>query len=294
MNGIKYITALILGCCFSITAWTQYGFDTVTVYFDIGIPEVRHDQYEKLDSIIQIAQSQQRKLMIYGYADYLGTSQPNTILADHRASNVYQYFIDNGLNKSFIIQYAGVGQVLKKVEGEHGNQDFRKVDVFIKKTKPDHEPDYVFYSEKSTTGIDIPLGLENNSLKSIAQLDVNQTFVLKNIQFYLARSTVIPQSIPYMNELLEILKAYPNLKVRLEGHVCCLDNTGDSYDMDRGNSRLSYNRAETIYKYLVQNGIAPERLSYEGFGRQYPIHPIEDNDEKALENRRVEVRVIAK
>lgn len=275
--------------------WCQTGYDTINVYFDIGEYVIKEDQKKILDSVIQLATKDNRKMLIYGYADYLGTSKPNQTLSDNRAKVVNDYLLEHKLPKEYIIQYAGVGQINKKKEDEHGNQDFRKVEIFLRKKAPDDIffDSYLTHSSKSDS-------LKNSTPDSyqyyrrMLSLEVGQTFVLNNIHFYLARSTMIPESKPFLDELLKIMLENKNLVIKLEGHVCCLDNDGDSYDDDKRNNKLSVNRAEVIYNYLIKNGVEPSRVSFEGFGRKRPIHKIEKTEQQAQENRRVEVRIISK
>lgn len=284
----------ILSCSFHAAA--QYGFDTIQVYFDIGKYDITLEQARTLDSVYELSILNERKMLIYGYADYLGVHPDNQTLSDKRAIEVNNYFLQKGLPPAHIIQYTGVGQVNKKNSGEHGNADFRKVDIFLKKSEPQVDG-MTFYINDMPAVSDVkPIDASKEFVHyhKISQLEVGQTFILKNINFLMARSTIEPKSIPYLQELLALLKAYPQLKIKLEGHVCCIDNNGDSYDMDRNNQTLSLNRAEVIYRYLIANGIDKERLSYVGFGKRFPIFPDEDTDEKSLQNRRVEVRIMAK
>lgn len=56
------------------------------------------------------------------------------------------------------------------------------------------------------------------------------------------------------------------------------------------NLELSERRARAVYAYLVGHGdVPPARLATEGWGFTRPLNP---NDPKAAENRRVEVRVV--
>jgi flagellar motor protein MotB len=57
---------------------------------------------------------------------------------------------------------------------------------------------------------------------------------------------------------------------------------------------LSVDRAFKVYKHLVDRGIAPERMQYEGFGRTKPIRDNEKTSEEGQVNRRVEIRILEK
>ncbi|MDZ7846643.1 MAG: OmpA family protein [Owenweeksia sp.] len=54
---------------------------------------------------------------------------------------------------------------------------------------------------------------------------------------------------------------------------------------------MSTDRARAVYDYLVEQGIAANRLSYEGFG---DTKPVASNDTEAgrAQNRRTEIRIV--
>jgi outer membrane protein OmpA-like peptidoglycan-associated protein/flagellar hook assembly protein FlgD len=85
---------------------------------------------------------------------------------------------------------------------------------------------------------------------------------------------------------VDVLKKYKKYSITIEGHT---DSTGDpEYNLE-----LSKRRAEAVGQFLIQNGIAPERLSYVGYGSQYPIDTNETMDGRAR-NRRVEFILVKK
>ena len=86
-----------------------------------------------------------------------------------------------------------------------------------------------------------------------------------------------------LEKLLMLLKKNPSLKIEISGHT---DNVGSA----EHNHELSRNRAKAVYDYLVQQQIAPARLSYEGYGFDKPI---DDNSTEPgrANNRRTEFRV---
>ena len=89
--------------------------------------------------------------------------------------------------------------------------------------------------------------------------------------------------------VLEELKLYLEenkdkvAKLRIEGHT---DNVGKPED----NIELSGQRALTIKKWLIDNGIAAERLLAVGFGEAKPIAPNTTDDGRG-QNRRTEFKI---
>jgi outer membrane protein OmpA-like peptidoglycan-associated protein len=88
------------------------------------------------------------------------------------------------------------------------------------------------------------------------------------------------------------MRQNPNLKISIEGHVCCIKDTPDALDIDTFEPQLSVNRAKAIYQYLTSRGIDTSRLSYIGYGRRRPMVDPELSEEDAEKNRRVEIRIL--
>ena len=105
------------------------------------------------------------------------------------------------------------------------------------------------------------------------------------MNFYENSIKLLPESEPILEDLLYILEKYPALKIQIQGHVCC---------QPENEERLSFKRAETVYEYLVNNGIDKDRLSHTGFGSTKPIYTLpEKNEQERVANRRVEIQIIA-
>jgi OmpA-OmpF porin, OOP family len=96
----------------------------------------------------------------------------------------------------------------------------------------------------------------------------------------------IEKSKDQLTNMVEILKAFPKVKLKIGGYT---DNVGN----EAANMKLSGNRATAVLNYLVEQGIDKARLAAEGYG---PQHPVADNatEEGRAQNRRVAVRVTEK
>lgn len=104
--------------------------------------------------------------------------------------------------------------------------------------------------------------------------------VLPTVLFKLATAELLPAARPALNALAAELKARPELRLRVAGHT---DRVGESTK----NQLLSEQRAEAVKAYLVQAGVAAERLSTVGYGDTRPLYPAPD-----ARNRRVEVQQV--
>ena len=105
----------------------------------------------------------------------------------------------------------------------------------------------------------------------------------KTILFDSGKSSFQQQTFPVLQAITAILKEYPASNFSIEGHT-------DSVGSKTLNQGLSDKRANAVMAYLIQNGIAGERLSAYGFGENYPI---ESNATRAgrANNRRVDVKL---
>jgi OmpA-OmpF porin, OOP family len=106
---------------------------------------------------------------------------------------------------------------------------------------------------------------------------------LRGVNFDFDRSTLRPESIATLDEAVKILKQYDVIRVEVAGHTC---NIGSA----EYNQGLSERRARVVYDYLVNNGIAQDRLNWVGYGLTQPIASNATRDGRE-ENRRTELRV---
>ncbi len=108
---------------------------------------------------------------------------------------------------------------------------------------------------------------------------------VQQVHFAIGSATILPDSFPILQDVVNLLKVNPNLKrIAVEGHT---DNTGAA-DMNRHLSQL---RAESVMNWIVSHGIVAARLEAHGYG---PDKPIDTNDTPAgrTKNRRVEFKIL--
>ncbi len=99
------------------------------------------------------------------------------------------------------------------------------------------------------------------------------------VLFDFDKTEIRPEAYPFLDEVADILRKNPQIKVEIQGHT-------DSVGPAEYNLKLSQRRAEAVRRYLIDKGIAPERLIAKGYGESHPIAP---NDTAAgrAQNRRV-------
>jgi len=111
-----------------------------------------------------------------------------------------------------------------------------------------------------------------------------KTYTLRNVHFETGKAILTSVSFKALNELVEALKAKPNLIIEIAGHT---DNVG-SFET---NLKLSQARAESVRNYLLSKGIAAYRVQAKGYADTQPVAS-NDTEEGRAKNRRTEVRIL--
>ena len=106
----------------------------------------------------------------------------------------------------------------------------------------------------------------------------------RTILFDSGKSTFKKQTYPTLQSITAILKEYPYSRFLIEGHT-------DSDGSNEMNQTLSENRAHAVENYLIENGIAADRLKHTGFGETKPVATNKTAKGKAM-NRRTEISLI--
>jgi K(+)-stimulated pyrophosphate-energized sodium pump len=133
-------------------------------------------------------------------------------------------------------------------------------------------------------------GIESNLLKFIEDkskpVDKTTWFDFDRLTFETGKSSLKSESAEQLKNIAEILKAYPDVNVKVGGYT---DNQGDA----NANLTLSSDRASAVKAELIKLGIDDSRLESEGYGVKHPIAS-NDTEEGRAANRRTSVRVTKK
>jgi OmpA-OmpF porin, OOP family len=150
-----------------------------------------------------------------------------------------------------------------------------------------------FFSTKLPDGTELNIpqnGIENKLITflndSSRPVDNTTWFNFDRLLFDSNSATLQSQSQEQLNNIVAILKAYPNAQIKIGGYT---DNTGDP----AANQALSENRAKNVMDAIAAGGIDPSRLQSNGYGDQYPVA---DNatPEGRAQNRRIALLVTQK
>jgi OOP family OmpA-OmpF porin len=110
---------------------------------------------------------------------------------------------------------------------------------------------------------------------------------LKGVNFDFDKATLRDDSVAILDEAVAVLNKYPQLRVAVDGHT-------DLCGAADYNQKLSEKRAGTVFQYLVDKGIATDRLvGPTGYGEANPLVSTPDTypDCKNETNRRTELNV---
>ena len=121
---------------------------------------------------------------------------------------------------------------------------------------------------------------EITSNEILTELNTNGHIALY-INFETGKSDIKPESQKIIDQIVEMLKSNPTLKISIEGHT---DNVGNS----QSNQTLSENRAKAVMNAIIAKRIDKSRLSTKGWGQTKPIVDNSSDDGRA-KNRRVEI-----
>lgn len=137
----------------------------------------------------------------------------------------------------------------------------------------------ILFPQKTTISPDSAIHFQ------ILPIEVGGSYQINDIVFENNSSELTDKSRLVMNAFIEFLRENPTVHATIEGYT---DNIGS----DDANLKLSEERAKSVYDYLVNNRVRPDRIQYKGYGAANPIAP-NDTEEGRAKNRRT-VFVITK
>ena len=288
---VIFVFLLVISC--AVCVYGQ-GMDTFEVYFDKNVTQLDKLATETLDKLIEkkmLVRGQ--KLMMLGYTDYTGNVAHNNTLSEARAKNVRNYLITKGFDENDLRLCLGKGEIIRAGKsGAEGIPHDRKVQVIreertVRGEKIDKTP--LKNGQLVNTGSTKSASAPTLSVQDMANLKVNEAIALKNIIFQAGTSLFLPSSLPELENLYIYLNKNKSVKIKIEGHVCCM---GTVQRIDSAN--FSGARAKAVFDYLAKKGIAINRMQYVGLGNINPVVAEEKTEDDMMRNRRVEIRILSK
>lgn len=143
-------------------------------------------------------------------------------------------------------------------------------------------------SSKNITTIGKPFGIIKDTLW-VEKVEVGQKFVMENIFYDFDKWDILPESEIELNKLVKIMNDNPSWKVELGSHT-------DSRGTDSYNEILSQKRSDSAVDYIINSGIAKDRIIAKGYGESQLVNHckngVECTDEEHRENRRTEFKIL--
>ena len=152
-------------------------------------------------------------------------------------------------------------------------------DVLITVKKKGYAFNSIYVESKDTT-YDSPINV-NIEMEA---LEKGKSFEIDNIYFDNNSFVIKSVAQEVLLAFAEYLQINDQLVIEINGFT---DDVGD----DRDNQALSENRAKSVYELIISNGISQDRLSYNGYGENYPVSDNNTEDGRA-KNRRTEFKII--
>jgi len=119
--------------------------------------------------------------------------------------------------------------------------------------------------------------------------------ILEQVFFKTGSAKILAKSYDILNQVADALKKHPEIKlIEVQGHT---DDVGPK----KYNIKLSDKRANSVKEYLVDKGVASDRLESKGYGPTRPLVKLDKDEmskkelkEARAQNRRVQFVILKK
>lgn len=109
-------------------------------------------------------------------------------------------------------------------------------------------------------------------------------FNFDDLNFEHNTANVLPESQKQLENIAQILMAYPEVKVKIGGYT---DKTGD----ENVNKKVSTDRAMAVKKFLDGKGLSKQVVGAEGYGSEFAVHLADASEELRLTDRKVALSI---
>lgn len=246
-----------------------------------------------IDQVRTADKTQQRAVVVFtDGVDNSSTVSKDSIIAEARRTNTIVCAIDFGYG----IQDGFLEEIAKATGGTYhrmySTNEFANVfdDIYRRL----HNYYLLEFSprEYGVHTLRLKLCLPNDSLTTTMVYDNTPdigTTALLDVNFDTGKATIRRTDLSAIDNVYALMKAYTKLAIEVHGHTDNTNRTGDS----TFNMVLSQQRADAVKEYLVNKGIAANRIVARGFGDTHPIADNSTEKGKAL-NRRTEFVIVSK
>jgi outer membrane protein OmpA-like peptidoglycan-associated protein len=274
--GFKNVLTASL-CALGFAGVQAQSTDSLTVHFDLNESALRREERATLDRRFDSSGPRIKSIELAGYCDSVGENQYNDSLAQQRVAVVKKYLLSKRIADTLFKVLYSYGK--RKPLNDNGDEEKRSLNRRVTITWR--------LAEQPAAGSTL-----RDALRDTTGV-IGKTIVLPNVLFYGDLHRALPASFPTLQELFAIMKEHSGLRVEIHGHVCCMPDNMDGWDVETKKDDLSVQRAKYVYTYLARHGIDTSRMSYKGYGASQKIYPQESDEGQRMRNRRVEIKILA-
>lgn len=270
-----------------------------SVFFDTNKAILTSSENKKLQEWMS-SHPKDKIVAINGFTDKDGSSELNDTLAQKRVDFIYKIvkekmsirsdfktlsfgekhaqFKDKSLNRRVDIYYILEKDLARENEILGITEEIVVTNPKAKMSYPD------VFQVQNPNGTISEFTLDVDFMQKLSQGNAGEKFQLKNLNFQFNTFAITNDSRGKLYELLLVMKQNPQLKIEIQGHICCNASSKET---------LSTQRAKAIKMFLIGQGIANERVTFKGFGSTQPLFPLpEKNEQERAANRRVEILIV--
>lgn len=240
-----------------------------SVYFETNKFNLTDSQVEEVTKFINATDSVRiESISIYGYCDDRGKDEYNFKLSTNRANAIKDKLVENGVKSKIIVTIEGRGRIL--IEDDIDNisevrSKNRRVDVVMN------------FKEIPIEKLEIP-GVYSELHKTHV---IGDRIYLEKLLFEKGSSKLTLKSKTELDRIARQILKYKNLQFEIQGHVCCTPPYHkEAIDKHTKKRKLSTNRAEAVYKYLVFKKVPKNRMTFKGYGNTQPLGKGPDLDRR--------------
>lgn len=268
----KAVLLFLFGCS---VAFSQEQHTEFTVYFETASAEIPEPSKTELVTFFSNESIDVSSLSVLGFCDDIGSVDDNLILSEERAKAVISLLKSYDLEN---ISIKGKGEVAlseNSISDETQRAKNRRATVSV---------DYIILPEKEETTEEKE---KTEGYKTFDDdLKVGDKVIVKHLLFDGSRTSFFnPEEAE--SELMKIVDYFaknPNVHFEIQGHVCCISNAfKDARNIETGVNNLSKARAEKIYNFFLSKGVSKDRMTHQGYGRQFPRKDVMESYNKRVE-----------
>ena len=253
-----------------IDAYNEGVFSGERIYINFGSPDDRYNLSEELGDLYEGIYISHTGVIDFG--NFSGKYNMGKLMPE--TSNIYEDLCDKWVRVSISVTENSLRVYLNA-------QRVLNAPIKTGKLRNFHiEGDGVSIEENGSQLFVRQVRLAEGGIDPYKTLSIDGKIIARGINFESGKSTLKPESLGALNNIVQMMNAHPELKFEVSGHT-------DSDGNDASNLNLSTERAIVVKNKLISLGISGERLTNKGYGETKPISDNTTSEGKA-NNRRVE------